>query len=721
MKRGTLIAILIGLVVTTVCVCLALTGALAVFLSNSQDWIANGFEPGQPAAGAAPAPQPTTDPRVAIGDAPTAQPGPTVGSQTNTPEPTTRQPSPQPTRIEVEASAQGNLDALLESTLPREDLISLAVRFKSVPPDKTTVVCAGEANYYNLGDTRQFLLSNQDTDTQFTIDAELAARTEHTYAWVEVRPRAVNLDRDRLRRAMEQFERDIYPRSRDFFGSEASPGVDCDKHIHVVHAAGIGSSVGGYFAKTDGLPRNVRSDSNVGEIYVMHASRGYNGARPGTASYMSTLAHEFQHMIAANVTHAPDLWLEEGAAQFNERLNGYAREIGTVNSFAALPESQLNAWSETSAGENSATYGGGYLFWSYLYDRFGEDMLRRLARSPERSEQAFMGVLADNGVVNPDTNQAYTFEELFADFVIANFQSRSRIADAGDRYNYTSIRVPTMANRARYDSSNFPLDVQDRLAQFGTHYIRLNSTQPIDIDFAGLDTVQVFPAESSDGTFWYSNRGDVSNPRLTREVDLSGLSTATLRFRAWYRLEQSYDYGYISVSADNGATWRTLTSSTCTTENPQNANLGCGWSGPSGAAGAEQPLWIDEQVDLSTYAGRKILIRFETVSDAGVHRDGLAIDNLEIPELGWRDDASSDSDWRAEGWVRISNMLPQRWSVQLILVRSDGSRALIRPTQDGARVRTRVDLGGEVTSAILVISPVTQITTEQAEYRLRIQ
>lgn len=723
MKRNTLIALIAGLVVMACCACAVVAGGIAIFVSSSSEtgglseFFPTDDNPrpqatSQITIGETPAGDATDEPQ---GDA-TATPGDAQGDAA------TGTPQTENGGVAT-AGSQSNLDAAINAVLPREDLADLAVRFKGVAKEQTVVSCTEERGY-DVGDTRTFIMSNQDDNTQFEIETRLEHETDHVYMWVQTKPDAVEINLNRLRRAADDFEAEIYPRTREFFGSEAQPGVDCDPHVHVVHAMGVGSSVGGYFSSPDSYPKAVRSDSNEGQVFVMHAAPGYNGSDPGGDTYMSTMAHEFQHMISFNNNHAPDLWLEEGAAQFAERLNGFGGKIGTTFEFAARPETQLNTWEESSAGANGAHYGAGYLFWSYLYDRFGEETIKKLARSPERSEQAIMRILAESGVTNPDTNKAFTFEEIFADFVIANYMNKTKIEPEGNRYNYASISVPPMAERANYNANDYPLDVNDTLAQFGTHYIELRGNDKVTIDFAGATTVRMLPMSSSDGAFWWSNRSDVSNPRLTREFDLSNTQSATLKFRAWYRLERDYDYAYVSVSTDGGTTWQLVKTQTCTTENPQNANLGCGWNGPSGTRDADaEPRWVDEQADLSAFAGKKVLVRFEMVTDAGVNREGLAIDNIEVPEIGFKDDASASGDWNAEGWVRIDNTLPQHWSVQLIVIKRDGTRELRRMNIDGGAGQLELDLAraGGIRNAVLVISPITQVTTEPASYQLKIQ
>jgi immune inhibitor A len=720
MSRNGWIAVVSGLVIA--CLCLSVcSGAFIVsmvVIRNAggipSDFIEN-VEPGPTRR----SPGLTSTPRP-VQRTPVARATPVPGA-TASPRTTVTDTNPAATPAGASSST---LDQALAATLPREDLNDLAIRFKGVSADQTAVSCTVESKGYDVGDTRQFVLSNQDDNTQFTVTAELRYKTEYAYMWVERSPTRVNMNTANLRRAADQFTDKILKTNRDFFGEESSPGVDCDPHLYILHATGVGSTVGGYFSSPDGFPRAVRADSNEAEMFVVNAEPGYNGSDPGSGGYMSTLAHELQHMISFNQVHAPSLWLEEGAAQLAERLNGYADEVGTSYSFASSPETQLNTWSESSAGDNSAHYGGGYLFWSYLYDRFGADIVKQMVGARERSVPALMKTLADAGVTNPDTGQPYEFEDLFADFVVANYMAQQKIdeSDTSNRYNYTGIDVPPMSTYADLNGADYPYSTHDQVNQFGTHYMELRGNAPVSVNFTGSTAVPLLPTEDADGQFWWSNRADASDPRLTREFDLSGVQEATLQYRAWYRIEKDYDYGYVSASTDGGKTWDILKTATCTTSNPNGSNLGCGYSGASGDSNA--PAWIEESADLSSYAGTKVLVRFEVVSDAGVNREGLAIDNIEIPQINFKDDGSADQGWQSEGFVRADNVLPQFWKVQLILTHQDGTMSLERlPLENSAGALT-IDFGtgeGQVKRAVLAISATTPVTTEPGSYELEIK
>ena len=98
------------------------------------------------------------------------------------------------------------------------------------------------------------------------------------------------------------------------------------------------------------------------------------------------------------------------------------------------------------------------------------------------------------------------------------------------------------------------------LPQFGARYIdlRLNAEKAI-VDFQGDSTAALVGAECHSGRYcWWGGRGDSIDSTLTREFDLSGLTTATLEFWTWYSLEENWDYAYVEVSVDYGETWTIL-------------------------------------------------------------------------------------------------------------------------------------------------------------------
>ena len=100
-----------------------------------------------------------------------------------------------------------------------------------------------------------------------------------------------------------------------------------------------------------------------------------------------------------------------------------------------------------------------------------------------------------------------------------------------------------------------------------------------------------------------------------------------------------------------------------TAENPNGSNFGWGYNGDTG------PVWIREDVDLSKFAGKKVQLRFEYITDAAVNGQGFLLDDVAVDALGYQSDFEKDEGgWTGDGFVRVANALPQTFRVSLILL-----------------------------------------------------
>jgi hypothetical protein len=241
--------------------------------------------------------------------------------------------------------------------------------------------------------------------------------------------------------------------------------------------------------------------------------------------------------------------------------------------------------------------------------------------------------------------------------------------------------------------------------------------------------VKLVPNDPHSGKyFWWSNRGDSSDTTLTRAFDLAGLSQATLKVWLWYDVEEDWDYAYIEVSTDGGQTWDILKGQYTTDTNPNGNSFGHAYTGKSGPVD-EAPDWVEEEIDLTPYVGRKILLRFEYVTDDAVNHAGFCVDDIAIPELGYFHDADtsaelstgSNEQWVAEGFIRTDNILRQWFLVQLIELGPDVKvrRMELDEAQTGRLVVE--GLGREVERAVLVVSGLAPVTTELASYEYSIK
>ena len=162
----------------------------------------------------------------------------------------------------------------------------------------------------------------------------------------------------------------------------------------------------------------------------------------------------------------------------------------------------------------------------------------------------------------------------------------------------------------------------------------------------------------------WSNRGDDSHSWSTRAFDLTTLKSATLRFWTWYDIEKDYDYAYVTVSTDGGVHWQPLSTSVTTETNPQGNSFGPAFTNNSGqhldVAEDSASYWEEQLVDLTPFAGQEIMIGFHMVTDDALNYNGIAIDDVSIPELDYFEDfEQGDGGWSHSGFARIDNILPQ--------------------------------------------------------------
>ncbi len=556
--------------------------------------------------------------------------------------------------------------------------MDLARRFLGLPADAPRVARTAPLNL-SVGDSQEFILIDLEAPSQYRISASVRLITDHAYFFVED---GLEFSSGALETAAANFEASVYPRVTAAFGKEWSPGVDGDPRITILHANLRGA--GGYVTASDEFPVAAVPYGNEREMLYLHAS-----ALSSSAAYYDALAaHEFQHLVHQNADPDEDAWVNEGLSQVAAETFGGG--VANVQPFLLTPDTQLNDW--PAEGDTAVHYAASQLFVSYLLDRFGgREQAFRLVQVPEDSVVGVAAYLQPFGV---------TFLDVFADWLAANY-----LDEESGPYSHAG----TDATVATVTSIRQAGDGEGSVHQLAADYLEVEPPAVGAVfHFDGADEVSVgVPAR--DGPFWWSNRGDSIDSRLTREFDLSRLTSATLRYWAWFDVERGFDYAYVAASSDGGRTWRALPGRHTSDHNPVGAAYGPGYTGVSG--GGTTAAWVPEEVDLTPFTGGKVLVRFEYVTDDSANQPGLAVDDVEIPELGFRDTANSDGGWSAEGFRRVQGPLSQRFLLQVI-ERGPPSRVTRVPIATGNQAE--VQLTGPTT---IVVAGVTEGTTDVASYR----
>ena len=614
-----------------------------------------------------------------------------------------------PATIQAQSGAgTETLTQLQDTIIPTRDRLELAQRLLGVtdlPAPPTTAPAE-----YEIGDIETFAADNLVEDYGFTFKAELVAKTDNVYMFVEL---GANLSPQLLQASAERFQEVIRPKVHEVFGEEWNPGIDGDSHLYIIHAYNLGNWVAAYYDSSSQYPTEAVEKSNEAEMFLVNLDTMKNSV--GTSYYEGVLAHEFQHMVHWYVDLNETTWVNEGMSELATMLTGYGRS-GFTESFLRDPAIQLNTWPED---DTSAHYGAAFMFMAYFYDRYGEAATSALVEDQDNGMNSVARTLAAINATDPATGEPVNTVDLFADWTAANLLMDPEIGDG--RYAYAHPDMETVSPAT--EAASIALGAEpysDTVPQWGTHYIRLASSgnpmpQGLQLSFEGSETVSILPTNAHSGNFlWWSNRADESNTRLTQSFDLSNVTSATLDFWTWYFIEDLWDYAYVTVSTDDGQTWTALESGRTTAEDPHGNAYGPGYTGRSGE-------WVNETIDLTPYAGQVIQVRFEYITDAAVNQPGIAIDDVSIPEIGYANDfEQNNGGWTSEGWLRMDNVLPQSYLVQLIQPgNTDQPVTRLLPAEGAETQGTwQVTVSGTLGDAWLAISGLAPVTTEAAPYTL---
>ncbi|MGB0101436.1 MAG: immune inhibitor A domain-containing protein, partial [Nocardioides sp.] len=138
------------------------------------------------------------------------------------------------------------------------------------------------------------------------------------------------------------------------------------------------------------------------------------------------------------------------------------------------------------------------------------------------------------------------------------------------------------------------------------------------------------------GDYLYSGTRDGTSVTATSPTISLPEGSPELSARVAYSIEQDYDFAYLQVSDDDGATWTSVTTS--------ESGSGTGITG-------NQPTFTDLTADLSGYAGEDVLLRWAYVTDGNTHGVGLLVQSLSVGDYSTAFGATND--WALDGFFSV--------------------------------------------------------------------
>ncbi|HIM79001.1 MAG TPA: hypothetical protein EYM54_02750, partial [Dehalococcoidia bacterium] len=459
---------------------------------------------------------------------------------------------------------------------PERDIYQLAAELVPGLSAGFPRIVAPSPPEFETGRVDTFWLLDLPALTVYQSEFELRLITGHAYWYVE---EGQSIRQEDLERSAAAFEEEIYPRIIRVFGAEWSPGVDDDPHLNILNARL--KAAGGYYTSSDEYPNTVFPFSNQREIVYINTS-AYS---VGSSGYNRTLAHELQHAIHWNGDPSEETWMNEGLSELAVTVAGYGQD--SVGRFLRAGPTSLINWPLTP-DHAGVHYGASSLFMHYLYEQYATPLgLRPLLEEPQDGIDGIDSYLAASGF-------GVTFRDVFGDWVVANL-----LDEPEGKYGHTGFEtVPRVQNIV--DSYS---EFSSEIPQYAVEYVEFTSfSGPLRLRFQGNAETALLPVDAGAQGCWWSNSGDSINSTLTRSLDLRGLDKVRLKFELWYSLEELWDYAYLEVSINGGQRWIILEAPHTSAENPVGNSFGPGYTGESGG-------WIEESMDLTSYAGQEILLR----------------------------------------------------------------------------------------------------------------
>lgn len=601
--------------------------------------------------------------------------------------------------IEILSPAQ-MLETLQSANIPAADLESLAIRFKGY--GAIPAIQPLQPVSYQVGDALDFWVIEED-DTNRQIHAKLQYITDNAYYWIED---GIPFQYEDLKHIAESFSEEIYPRNQSFFGTEWLPGIDNDSHVYILFARGLGESIAGYSAPKDSVSRIFHPYSNEHEMFIVNADV-QSLSDPYT---LSVMAHEYQHLIHQYHDPNEELWFNEGFSELAALINGYGNG-GFDFSFMRNPDIQLNDWAYGDE-EIFPHYGASFLFMAYLLSRFGDHITQEVVAESQNGFASIDNVFQADKITDPISGKIYTADHLFADWAVTNYLQDDAVEDG--RFTYAAYPDAPRASPTEVISDCESRVANRTVAQYGTDYIEIRCGPESIFTFSGMETVRILPEDNPEGNaFMWSNTADSADTTMTKEFDFTGIQgQISASFDLWYDLEEGYDFAYF-LASENGKEWSVIGAPGCSEMNLSGNNYGCGWNGSSGG-------WENVSLDLSAYAGKKVMLRFEMITDGAVLGEGLAIDNFYIRELDFLATFNTtDEGWEKDGFVRLSNLIPQTFLVSVI---DQGTETLVREyfLQPGEKLELPIRSTNALHPVVIVISGSARFTRQPAFYQYSI-
>lgn len=193
----------------------------------------------------------------------------------------------------------------------------------------------------------------------------------------------------------------------------------------------------------------------------------------------------------------------------------------------------------------------------------------------------------------------------------------------------------------------------DELTSKGTT-IQLNSAsqtgEVIRINLPDLEIPITTPV-SGEYVYWSGKGVDGTNlyHTLTTTVDLSSATNPSFQFKAWYDIEEGWDFAYVQVKEVDSEIWTIIPGNITTSNHDPEAEIIV----PHGLTGTSDG-WVDIYFDLSQYNGKEVEIQLVYATDNYTYGQGIYVDDLMVldhEEVLFSNEAESIDNVVLDGFI----------------------------------------------------------------------
>ncbi|MCX6465396.1 MAG: immune inhibitor A [Pseudonocardiales bacterium] len=462
--------------------------------------------------------------------------------------------------------------------------------------------------------------------------------------------------------------------------------------------------------------------------------------------YEGTFAHEYQHLLQYYTDPFETIAVNEGLSDYAQTLTGYVDSRATVfdrgadshlycfQGFGTVstpfntnprdcggPENSFTLWDE-GGNPNAvlADYGHAYSLMLFLADRYGQDIISRL-----HQDGGLQGLASLDAALDAEGADLYQVLHDHQAMVLTD----KILDDAGRRGVALGVprsRITTPSLRSTVNLDNPAANATPGAAPNGADYVRLAGADgtPLrgrdlrSLTFAGAGELPSQPLawtvvsddpDRPGDPVLFSGDGNSIDASAVTEVAVPA-AAPTLTFLAKYGAELGFDYGYVEVSTDGGATY-TAVPGDRTVDGPRGPAL-------NGTTDGFEP----HSYDLSAYAGQTVLLGFRYVSDGGVNEGGLRLDDIAVGGTTISDGSSLEP---FSSPTEINPTDVANWHVQLIGIRQGAATLVQQVAFDGAsRTLDRAQLArfapADFVVAVVAYDEPTETVQQYAPYTLTV-